>query len=93
MRGENEKEVIDLMQEEMHRYRTELMCPLCKVRPKDCILARCQHIFCRECVEERIARRERKCPRCLLPFGTDDVKRVWIINDPQLYEDLKDMDK
>ena len=31
MRGENEKEVIDLMQEEMHRYRTELMCPLCKV--------------------------------------------------------------
>lgn len=65
MRGENEKEVIDLMQEEMHRYRTELMCPLCKVgvgvrrerqvRPKDCILARCQHIFCRECVEERIA--------------------------------------
>lgn len=74
MHGEDEKEVIDLMQEEMHRYRTELMCPLCKVgvgvwreaqvRPKDCILARCQHIFCRECIEERIAvGAGRKCER------------------------------
>lgn len=25
-----------------------------KVRPKECILARCQHIFCRECIDERI---------------------------------------
>ena len=31
MRGEDEKEVIDLMQEEMRRYRSELMCPVCKV--------------------------------------------------------------
>lgn len=52
------------MQEEMRRYKAELMCPLCKVgkgsgfdgkvRPKECILARCQHIFCRECIDERI---------------------------------------
>ena len=31
MRGEDEKEVIDLMQEEMRRYRSELLCPVCKV--------------------------------------------------------------
>lgn len=31
MRGEDEKEVIDLMQDEMRRYRSELMCPVCKV--------------------------------------------------------------
>ena len=25
----------------------------------------------------------------IVTFGVDDVKRVWIINDPQLYEELK----
>ena len=54
-RSEEEKEVLELMQEEMRRYRAELMCPVCKVKPKDCILCKCQHIFCRDCVEERIS--------------------------------------
>lgn len=54
-RSEEEREVMELMQEEMRRYKAELMCPVCKVKPKDCILCKCQHIFCRECVEERIA--------------------------------------
>ena len=30
-RNADEREVVDLMQEEMHRYKAELMCPLCKV--------------------------------------------------------------
>lgn len=54
-RSEEEKEVMELMQEEMRRYKAELMCPVCKVKPKDCILCKCQHIFCRDCVEERIS--------------------------------------
>lgn len=99
-KSDDDREVVDLMQEEMTRYKNELLCSICKLKPKDCILSRCQHIFCRNCIEERInvifyilydeQKRERKCPRCLLPFGVDDVKRVWIINDPQLYEELKE---
>ena len=59
-RSSEEKEVLELMQEEMQRYKAELLCPVCHRAPKDCILCKCQHIFCRECVEERISVRERR---------------------------------
>lgn len=58
--SDEEKEVLELMQEEMQRYKAELLCPVCHRQPKDCILCKCQHIFCRECVDERISVSEQR---------------------------------
>lgn len=37
-KDEDEREVVNAMQEEMRRYKAELMCPLCKVRERDRVL-------------------------------------------------------
>lgn len=29
----------------------------------------------------------------MIPFGVDDAKRVWVINDSQLFEELKEESK
>lgn len=54
-RSEEDRELLDIMQEEMNRYKAELLCSLCKKRPKSCYLSSCSHVLCRQCVEERIA--------------------------------------
>lgn len=81
-------ELLQLLREEIDQYREALICSLCKCRPKDCIISRCQHIFCRNCVEDRVNRRERKCPDCLTPFGTEEVKRIWIVKNAALLKEL-----
>lgn len=53
-KSDEDREVVDLFQEEMARYKNELLCPICKIQPKECILTRCLHIFCKDCIDERI---------------------------------------
>ena len=35
---------------------------------------RCFHLFCKECIDENLRNRSRKCPACGEKFGQDDVK-------------------
>lgn len=49
-------------------------CTICKskaVRPR---AASCQHIFCKRCIENRIANRAMLCPACKLPITPDLIK-------------------
>ena len=54
-----------------------LRCSVCKDRFKDCAITRCFHLFCKECIEENLRNRHRKCPACGEKFGADDVQRVF----------------
>ena len=54
-----------------------LRCSVCKDRFKDCAITRCFHLFCKECIEEILRNRHRKCPACGEKFGQDDVKSVF----------------
>ena len=51
---------------------------VCNEREKKCILTRCGHTFCRECIDTRIANRDRKCPSCGDKFGPNDVSNIWL---------------
>eukprot|EP00587_Corethron_hystrix_P000873 CAMPEP_0113306298 /NCGR_PEP_ID=MMETSP0010_2-20120614/5602_1 /TAXON_ID=216773 ORGANISM="Corethron hystrix, Strain 308" /NCGR_SAMPLE_ID=MMETSP0010_2 /ASSEMBLY_ACC=CAM_ASM_000155 /LENGTH=1110 /DNA_ID=CAMNT_0000160931 /DNA_START=742 /DNA_END=4071 /DNA_ORIENTATION=+ /assembly_acc=CAM_ASM_000155 len=62
---------------QIRNLKHKLACPVCKDREKKCILKRCNHMFCRQCVDENIKNRSRKCPACGLSFGKDDVGDVW----------------
>eukprot|EP00529_Nitzschia_sp_RCC80_P003933 CAMPEP_0113513304 /NCGR_PEP_ID=MMETSP0014_2-20120614/39787_1 /TAXON_ID=2857 /ORGANISM="Nitzschia sp." /LENGTH=962 /DNA_ID=CAMNT_0000409691 /DNA_START=328 /DNA_END=3213 /DNA_ORIENTATION=- /assembly_acc=CAM_ASM_000159 len=57
--------------------KSRLACPVCNVRDKKCILIRCRHMFCKDCVDENIKNRSRKCPACGIRFDTKDVADVW----------------
>jgi len=55
-----------------------LACPVCNHRDKKCILLRCRHMFCKQCVEENVRNRSRKCPACGQRFDNKDVADVWL---------------
>lgn len=50
-----------------------LRCSVCKDRFKSVAITRCFHLFCKECIDENLRNRSRKCPACHTKFGQDDV--------------------
>lgn len=58
--------------------KSRLACPVCNHRDKKCILLRCRHMFCKQCIDENIKNRSRKCPACGVRFDTKDVADVWL---------------
>lgn len=55
-----------------------LNCPICKERRKTTVIAKCYHVFCRDCIERNLNLRKRRCPACQQPFSVDDVKEIWL---------------
>ncbi|KAG5187981.1 hypothetical protein JKP88DRAFT_262346 [Tribonema minus] len=67
-----------LLAEEAQELRKALRCSVCSSRQKDCVLTKCYHMFCRQCVDENLRARNRKCPACGKVFGADDVHSIYI---------------
>lgn len=58
--------------------KSRLACPVCHYRDKGCIITKCGHLHCKQCVEERISNRSRKCPTCNQMFSKTDVTDVFL---------------
>lgn len=56
----------------------KINCPVCNTREKKCILLRCRHMFCQQCVDVNIKNRSRKCPACAQRFDMKDVAEIWL---------------
>jgi E3 ubiquitin-protein ligase BRE1 len=54
-----------------------LRCSVCRDRFKNVAITRCFHLFCKECIDENLRNRHRKCPACGEKFGQDDVKTIY----------------
>lgn len=54
-----------------------LKCSSCSTRFKSHLIARCSHLFCKECLDTRLETRQRKCPTCGIAFGAQDVSQVY----------------
>lgn len=63
---------------QVSHLKNRLSCPVCNVRDKKCILLRCRHMFCKQCVDESVKNRSRKCPACGGRFDTKDIADVWL---------------
>lgn len=66
------------LQDEVQELRKVMRCSVCSSRQKDCVITKCFHMFCRECVEENLRTRHRKCPACGKGFGQDDYHTIWL---------------
>lgn len=55
---------------------TMLQCQICKSRVKNTCIKTCGHLFCHDCVQDRLTNRARKCPNCGKAFGSNDTMRV-----------------
>ncbi|KAI9799685.1 MAG: hypothetical protein M1825_004420 [Sarcosagium campestre] len=61
---------------EFEMLRNLALCTVCRSRFKNTALKLCGHVFCKECVDERIESRSRKCPNCSRSYGKADVMTV-----------------
>jgi E3 ubiquitin-protein ligase BRE1 len=50
-----------------------VICSVCRINFKNTILKTCGHVFCNECVDNRITNRMRKCPSCSKSFDKSDA--------------------
>jgi E3 ubiquitin-protein ligase BRE1 len=56
--------------------QTLALCTVCRRNFKNTAIKTCGHVFCRECVEERLTSRSRKCPNCNRSFGNNDYMHI-----------------
>ena len=50
--------------EQVDYYRRMVKCTLCQENEKNAVIVKCGHTFCRDCIDDRLANRNRKCPAC-----------------------------
>lgn len=53
-----------------------IQCQICKSKFKNTVIKTCGHMFCDQCVQDRLVNRARKCPNCGKSFGSNDTMRV-----------------
>jgi len=54
-------------------YRQLVKCSVCGERDRSCVLRRCSHTFCEQCITKCLQNRNRKCPKCHASFGDTDI--------------------
>ncbi|KIR53461.1 E3 ubiquitin-protein ligase BRE1 [Cryptococcus gattii Ru294] len=54
-----------------------LKCSCCEQNFKQQVIVKCMHTFCKQCLEQRIASRQRKCPACGLAFAKEDIQTLY----------------
>lgn len=69
---------VDQLTTQVSVLKSRLACPVCHYRDKGCIITKCGHLHCKQCVEERISNRSRKCPTCNQMFSKTDVTDVFL---------------
>ncbi|OQR82450.1 hypothetical protein ACHHYP_16032 [Achlya hypogyna] len=70
-------EMTELERYELNDLRKKMRCSVCQDHLKEVIVAKCMHMFCKECMDSNLKARNRKCPTCKKMFGQDDVKGVY----------------
>ena len=68
----------EVLEEKVRHYKALMQCPCCSVRPKNCVITKCFHVFCMQCLQTRYETRQRKCPTCGEPFGLNDFHEVFL---------------
>lgn len=66
------------VEEELQMYKKLMRCNSCDAREKNSVLAKCMHVFCRKCLEDRIETRQRKCPNCGEAFAASDIRTIYL---------------
>jgi E3 ubiquitin-protein ligase BRE1 len=61
---------------EVSQMELLIQCQICKSKVKNTVIKTCGHMFCDQCVQDRLTNRARKCPNCGKAFGSNDTMRV-----------------
>mmetsp|Transcript_18007 Transcript_18007/g.72077 ORF Transcript_18007/g.72077 Transcript_18007/m.72077 type:complete len:202 (+) Transcript_18007:558-1163(+) len=76
--AEEDDSGVEFSKDELLReYRKIRNCSVKTDRPKEVVLLRCGHLFSRQCVDDLVTKRNRKCPICGKNFSSDDVRPIF----------------
>ncbi|KAK5577158.1 hypothetical protein RB653_002096 [Dictyostelium firmibasis] len=64
-------------EEELKLINQRLRCTICNDRQKNYVIAKCFHVFCKECIYSNIDTRKRRCPSCNRAFAETDVHQIY----------------
>jgi len=73
MKAIEEKTEYEVLNMEMEEYKSKIMCICGAGRIKEVVLKTCPHIFCKKCIEDTTANRNRKCPICGVRYTKTDI--------------------
>lgn len=62
--------------EELNGFRSMVKCSVCSKNWKNMAITVCGHVFCNECVKERLNARLRRCPSCNKGFSANDLLSI-----------------
>ncbi|KAH9929494.1 BRE1-domain-containing protein [Epithele typhae] len=65
------------LQEEVTKCMLLLKCSTCQMNMRNTVITKCLHTFCRDCVDARVATRQRKCPACNVAFSQGEVHTLF----------------
>eukprot|EP01132_Coremiostelium_polycephalum_P003158 gene3158-3952_t len=65
-------------EDELKLVNQKLRCTICNDRQKNTVIAKCFHVFCKECIYSNIESRKRRCPGCKRPFSESDVHQIYL---------------
>ncbi|KAK2962686.1 putative E3 ubiquitin-protein ligase BRE1 [Blattamonas nauphoetae] len=63
--------------QKLDMYKKLLDCSVCHVRPKNVLITKCFHMFCKECIHDVIQSRSRKCPQCGEKFAQEEARTFY----------------
>jgi len=69
---------VKLLLHQNQTLKQKLTCHICNNNEKNCIITRCNHMFCRSCIEENLSIRKRNCPACNERYSATDVRDIWL---------------
>lgn len=65
-------------QTDIELYQGMIRCNVCCTNIKNTALKRCMHLMCRNCIDARIAARQKTCPLCGTIFTPNDIASVYL---------------
>lgn len=72
----------EVLEKQIDLLDEKIKCSTCSKRNKSVIIAKgtperqCYHMFCKECVDDQIRNRNRRCAKCRLMFGAKDIRSI-----------------
>ncbi|RKO89642.1 hypothetical protein BDK51DRAFT_23150 [Blyttiomyces helicus] len=73
-----ETSVDSSLQKQVDQYKLLLKCSSCNDKFKSHVLLKCMHTFCKDCIDDMYASRQRKCPTCATAFARTDIREVYL---------------
>jgi len=67
---------LEMLRTDLEEYKAKIICPCGRDKKREVVLKTCPHFFCKKCIDDTHANRNRKCPICSVRFNKTDIHEI-----------------